>query len=202
MNAGNVAYLLDMDLAELFARSVDGFNVRVGQVEPDQWKAATPCTEWDVRALVNHVVGEQLWMPPLFHGATIAEVGDRFDGDLLGDDPVATATRSADEARATVDQPGALDRTVNLSFGETPAREYVLQLLADHLVHAWDLSVAIGVDRLLDPGAVHACAEWFVDREEMYRAGGATGPRLVADDPAAGEQDRLIAAFGRDPGQP
>jgi uncharacterized protein (TIGR03086 family) len=200
MNGRRLAYLLAMDLAELFSRSVDGFTVRVKQIGPDQWTNGTPCTEWDVRALVNHVVGEQVWMAPLFHGATVAEVGDRFDGDLLGDDPVATAVRAADEARATVDQPGALGRTVHLSFGDTPAEEYVRQLLADHLVHAWDLSVAIGVDRLLDPGAVHAGAEWFADREDAYRAGGATGPRLVADDPAASEQDRLIAAFGRDPG--
>jgi uncharacterized protein (TIGR03086 family) len=191
-----------MDLAELFSRGVDGFTVRVKQIEPDQWTKPTPCTEWDVRTLVNHVVGEQLWMAPLFHGATVAEVGDRFDGDLLGEDPVATAVRAADQARATVDQPGALERTVNLSFGETPAEEYVRQLLADHLVHAWDLSVAIGVDRLLDPGAVHECAVWFADREEAYRTGGATGPRVVPDDPAAPEQDRLIAAFGRDPGRP
>jgi uncharacterized protein (TIGR03086 family) len=190
-----------MDLAGLFARAVDGFTVRVRQVAADQWTAPTPCPDWDVRALVNHVVGEQRWMPPLFHGATIAEVGDRFDGDLLGDDPVAAAVEAADEARAAVDQPGALERVVNLSFGETPAEEYVLQLLADHLVHAWDLSVAIGVDALLDPGAVHAAAEWFADREDMYRAGGAIGPRLVPDDPAASEQDRLIAAFGRDPGR-
>ena len=191
-----------MDLAELFSRSVDGFTVRVRQVEPDQWTKPTPCTEWDVRALVNHVVGEQLWMPPLFHGNTVAEVGDRFDGDLLGDDPVATAVRAADGARATVDQPGALARTVHLSFGETPAEVYLRQLLADHLVHAWDLSVAIGVDRLLDPGAVHESAVWFADQEDGYRASGVIGPRLVADDPAAAEQDRLIAAFGRDPGRP
>jgi hypothetical protein len=60
--------------------------------------------------------------------------------------------------------------------------------------------VAIGVDRLLDPGAVHASAAWFADREESYRVAGVIGPRLVAEDPAASEQDRLIVAFGRDPG--
>ena len=54
---------------------------------------ATPCTEWDVRALVNHVLGEIRWAVPLFAGSTIAEVGDRFDGDLLGDDPVGRVGR-------------------------------------------------------------------------------------------------------------
>jgi uncharacterized protein (TIGR03086 family) len=189
-----------MDLAELFSRSVDAFTARVRQVGPDQWTASTPCPGWDVRALVNHVVGEQLWMPPMFAGATIAEVGDRFDGDLLGSDPVAVAARAAQEAQATLAPSDALDGTVHLSFGDTPAEEYLRQLLADHVVHGWDLAVAIGADRDADPQAVHAVAVWFVDREAGYRSGGAIGPRLVADDPAAAEQDRLIAAFGRDPG--
>ena len=145
-----------MDLAELFGRGVDAFTGRVGQIGPDQWTAPTPCTDWDVRTLVNHVVGEQLWMPPMFEGATIAQVGDALDGDVLGTDPVATAQRAADGAKATVAPSDALDRTVHLSFGDTPAEEYLYQLLADHVVHGWDLAVAIGADRTADPEAVHA----------------------------------------------
>jgi uncharacterized protein (TIGR03086 family) len=189
-----------MDLVAHFARSVDVFTARVRQIGPDQWTAPTPCPGWDVHALVNHVVGEQLWMPPVFAGATIAEVGDRFDGDLLGGDRVASAARAAEEAKATVAGPDALDRIVHLSFGDTPAEEYLRQLLADHLVHGWDLAVAIGADRAADPETVHEVAVWFTDREAGYRAAGAIGPRTVADDPAASQQDRLIAAFGRDPG--
>jgi uncharacterized protein (TIGR03086 family) len=187
-----------MDLVEPFRRSLDEFTDRVRQVRPEQWSAPTPCVGWDVRTLVNHVVGEDRWMVPLFAGATIAEVGDRFDGDLLGDDPVAAASDAAAQAAATVGEPDALDRTVHLSFGETPAEEYVRQLLADHLVHSWDLAAAIGADRRLDPEALRVCAAWFVEREELYRRGGAIGARVaVASD--ASEQDRLIAAFGRDP---
>jgi uncharacterized protein (TIGR03086 family) len=187
-----------MALIDLYRQSVTAFADRVAAVQPDQWSAGTPCVDWDVRELVNHVVGEQLWSVPLFAGATIAEVGDRFDGDLLGDDPVTAATQAAEDARAAVSETGAMDRTVHLSFGETPAEEYVSQLFADHLIHGWDLAVGIGGDRTLDPESVQACLAWFEGREEMYRAGGAIGPRVdVADDATA--QDRLLAAFGRDP---
>lgn len=187
-----------MALVDRYRESVRSFNDRVGQVGPDQWTAGTPCADWDVRALVNHVVGEQLWSVPLFAGATIAEVGQRFDGDLLGADPVKAAAEAAEDAQAAVSGTGALERTVHLSFGDTPAEEYVRQLFADHLVHSWDLAVAIGADRRLDPDAVQACLDWFEDREDLYRGAGIIGSRVEVS-PTAPAQDRLLAAFGRDP---
>jgi uncharacterized protein (TIGR03086 family) len=187
-----------VDLVELYRRAVVGFTDRVRQVGPDQWTAPTPCADWDVRALVNHVVYEQRWAVPLFEGATIAEVGDRFEGDLLGADPVAVATEAGHASIDAVAGPASLDRTVHLSFGDTPGGEYLAQLLADHVVHAWDLAVAIGADPALDTETVRSCAAWYADREAMYRSGGAVGARV--DVPAGrGEQAVLIGAFGRDP---
>jgi uncharacterized protein (TIGR03086 family) len=187
-----------VDLVELYRRGLGEFADRVGQVRPDQWTGPTPCYDWDVRALVNHLVYEERWSVPLFAGATIAQVGDRFEGDLLGADPVGTALDAAKQAEQAVAEPDALERIVHLSFGDVPAQEYARQLLADHLVHAWDLAVAIGADPRLDPEAVQACARWFVEREDLYRQGGMIAPRVqvAADRP---EQDRLIGAFGRDP---
>jgi len=188
-----------VDLLTAYRRGLREFTTRVGLVRPDQWSAPTPCPDWNVRALVNHLVYEDRWTAPMFAGATIAEVGDRFEGDLLGADPVASAHDAVERAEAAVAEPGALERTVHLSFGDTPAREYAYQLLADHLVHTWDLAAAIGADPRLDPAAIRLCAAWFAERERIYRSSGAIGPRMpVPDD--ADEQDRLIAAFGRDPG--
>ncbi len=189
-----------MDAMQLHQRAVAEFSARIdeiGAMGARQWSAPTPCGDWDARAVVNHVTGEDRWTAPLLGGATVAEVGDRFDGDLLGDDPVgafAAAGAEATEAAAHVD----LATTVHLSFGDVPASEYLHQLAADHLIHGWDLAVATGGDRHLDEEVVAGVADWFAERESMYRAGGAIGPRVRAasDDP----QDRLLAAFGRDPG--
>lgn len=186
-------------LLTTYRRSLDEFTDRVGQVGFDQWAAPTPCADWDVRTLVNHVVGEVRWVPPMFAGQTIAEVGDRFVGDLLGSDPTGAARAAAAEAELMVTAPGALDRTVHLSVGDTPAREYLHQLLAEHLVHGWDLAVAIGAAPRLDAGAVAECARWFGERMRTYRDNGLTKDP-VGLSPDASEQDRLIAAFGRDPG--
>jgi hypothetical protein len=69
---------------------------------------------------------------------------------------------------------------------------------ADHLVHGWDLAAAIGADRSMDPASVRACLDWFAEREDAYRGSGAVGERVEV--PAgASDQDRLLAAFGRDP---
>jgi uncharacterized protein (TIGR03086 family) len=187
-----------MDLAELFRRSTLGYLAAVDQVGAADWTRPTPCTDWDVRTLLNHIVYEDRWMVPLMEGTTIAAVGDRFERDLLGDDPAGNARDAAKQAEAAVSATGALDRTVQLSFGPTPAAEYVWQILAEHLVHGWDLAAGIGADRRLDPEVVRACADWFSDREQQFRDAGAIGPRKPAGD-AASEQDRLLTAYGRDP---
>jgi uncharacterized protein (TIGR03086 family) len=187
-----------MELIAAYQRALGGFGDLVAQVRPDQWAAPTPCQAWTVRELINHIVYEDRWTVPLINGAGLGSVGNRFEGDLLGDDPVATTRDALAEAAAAVSAPGALSRTVELSFGPTPASEYVRQLLADHLVHGWDLAAAIDADRDLDDGLVDEVNVWFPANEEGYRAGGAIAPAV--DVPAdARTQDRLIAAFGRDP---
>src|SRR5688500_17994744 len=185
------------DTRETYARASAAFAERVHAID-DRWSAPTPLPGWDVRRLVQHLVEEECWTPPLLAGQTIAEVGDRFDGDLLGTEPLAAFDAAAGDALAAVRAEGSLERTVHLSFGDFPGREYVMQLAADHLVHAWDLARALGVDDTLDPDAVAAVREWFADQEDTYRAMGAIGPRV--DVPAsAGPQAQLLAAFGRTP---
>jgi uncharacterized protein (TIGR03086 family) len=187
---------MQQDIRDLYQRAVARFGDHVHAVRDDQWRAPTPCSEWDVRALVNHLVSENRWAPPLFEGRTIAEVGDRFDGDLLGDDPAGAWDDSAAAAVAAVREDGAMERTVHLSFGDLPGREYAMQLFADTLVHGWDLARAIGDDDRLDPELVEACAGWFERMESLYRSIGAVGDRPEVP-PDADAQTRLLAAFGR-----
>jgi uncharacterized protein (TIGR03086 family) len=184
------------DTADLHRRASHWFSRQVDQIRPDQWHLPTPCSDWDVRELVNHVAGEALWTPPLMAGGTIAEVGDRFDGDVLGDAPVDRWHEAAAEAQNAIDASGALDKNVHLSFGDTPATEYVTQLFADHLIHGWDLAQAIGADTRMDPELVTACATWFDTVEPLYRQAGAIGPALDVS-PDADAQAVLLSRFGR-----
>ena len=150
--------------------------------------AATPCVEWDVRTLVNHVVGEDRWVPPLLAGLTIAEVGDTLSGDLLGDEPQVAwdgARRDAEGVVSAVPD----DRTVALSAGPTPVAEYLWQLAADHLIHAWDLATAVGIELVFDDDLAAAVEDWFRAREDGYRQAGRSGRGLQCPMERAGSSD-------------
>jgi uncharacterized protein (TIGR03086 family) len=192
-----------MHVTDLHRRSVEGFVARLdalASLDDDVWSAPTPCPEWDVRALVNHIVNEDLWTVPLMEGATIDEVGDRFDGDLLGDDPIALARAACDTAIVAASSGVVAGQIVHLSFGDTPADEYAHQLAADHVVHGWDLAAATGSDRTIDPELVEALSAWFADREDIYRSAGVIAARPDTTDPEPTDpQARLLLAFGRDP---
>jgi uncharacterized protein (TIGR03086 family) len=187
------------DVPELYRSALDGCGRRVDGVGADDWHRPTPCVDWDVRALLAHLVDENRWVPPLLAGRTIADVGDELAGDPLGDDPHGAWVASAAAAGEAVARPGALEVTTHLSFGDVPGAEYVMQLTADLLVHGWDLARATGGDERLDPEVVDAVATWFDANEAAYRSAGAIGPAVELPD-GAPAQDRLLARFGRDPG--
>jgi uncharacterized protein (TIGR03086 family) len=185
------------DIPELHRRAIQGFGERLRAVGDDQWHLPTPCTEWDVRMLVNHVTGENLWTVPLFAGKTIGDVGDDLAGDILGDDPKATWDASEGPAIESVQAPGAMERSVDLSRGPTPGRDYATEMLMDYLMHSWDLARATGGDEKLDPEVVAFCIEWFAGVEDAYRASGAIAERPpIPDD--ADQQTVMLAMTGRD----
>ncbi|MGN6177033.1 MAG: TIGR03086 family metal-binding protein [Streptosporangiaceae bacterium] len=185
-----------MDVPAILRRANEEFGDRVGQIGDEQWGTGTPDTEWNVQDLVSHMLSENLWAPPLFAWSTIIEVGDRIDGDVLVPDPQSAWRTASAQALAAAAEPGAMDRTVHLSFGDFPGREYAMQLFADHLIHAWDLARAIGADERLDAELVEACTTWFAPVEAAYRSAGAIAERPPVPD-GADAQTRLLAMFGR-----
>ena len=180
----------------LYQRAARHFDDLVHRVDPQQWSADTVCAGWTVRDLVNHVAAENLWLDALLSGSTIKAVGDRLSGDVLGPDPVAGWERALRLGGAAASGDAAADRTVQLAAGPASGAEYLLEVGADHVIHGWDLAVAIGADDTLDPDMVTEVGGWFLTRESAYRAAGAVGPRPAVEhdgDP----QTRLLAMFGR-----
>ncbi|ONK16023.1 TIGR03086 family metal-binding protein [Streptomyces sp. MP131-18] len=187
-----------MDLVDGFERGLDEFGGRVHRVGAQQWASATPCTEWSVRDLVGHLTGEHLWAPWLLRGATLDEVGDRFEGDVLGEDPVGAWDSAASASRAAVRAPGARDTPVHTSAGQIPADDYLRQMTLDLAVHAWDLARGIGADDRLDEDLVALCLDYARGQADAWQGLGIFGPPVPAADRAP-RQDRLVALLGRRP---
>ncbi|MFY1695875.1 MULTISPECIES: TIGR03086 family metal-binding protein [unclassified Solwaraspora] len=172
----------------------------VAQVGDDQWSAPTPCSEWDVRALVDHVVRGNLAVVPVLAGIPLAELGRldiaRPDFDVLGGDPLAAVRHSVDVAVEAFARPGVLDAVVHHPVGDMRGRRLAGLCFNDNLVHSWDLAQAIGVDATLDPVLVEA-AHAFIEP-----VAGALPPGYFAPAPQLGadpdRQTQLLALLGRD----
>jgi uncharacterized protein (TIGR03086 family) len=184
------------DIAELHAQALDRTGRVVAGIKPDQWRADTPCDGWDVYALLNHLVAGNLWAAELGAGATIEDVGDRLDGDVLGADPAAAYATSAAAAAAAFRTPGALDAPCAVSYGPVPGSVYAGHRFIDVFVHGWDLAMATGQDPELDPGLTQACREIAEPQVAAFRAAGALGDELPVP-PDATDQQRFLAMLGR-----
>lgn len=184
------------DLLDLQVQAINEFGRRVDAVRDDQWDRPTPCTDWNVRALVNHLVYEDLWAPHLARGETIEQVGDRYEGDQLGRDPRAAWGNASAGALAAFREPGVLDRSVHLSYGDEPAPGYLAQLITDHVIHSWDLARGIGADDEIDADLADWTWSAIQPHEQEVRQSGLFGERLGVDDDAD-VQTKLLAFVGR-----
>jgi uncharacterized protein (TIGR03086 family) len=187
---------MTIDLPEVHARALTETRRSLAGIGPEQWSMPSPCAEWDVRALVNHVVAGNLWVAPLVAGQTIEQVGDRYDGDVLGDDPLTSYDRSAVEAAEAFRSPGAMDAPVAVSYGPVPGRVYAGHRLMDVVIHGWDIARATGQDTTLDPALLDACWEVLEPQIDLLAASGMFGHRIDAPADASSEA-RLLGLLGR-----
>lgn len=192
------------EIRELQRLALDDFGARLRTVEGTAWDAPTPWRGATVREVVNHVVAAQLWVPPLLAGASAAELGARFDGDMLGERPLRAwdgAGRAAYVAFGTL---ASMCRTVVLPDGSAPAGEYLWQLVADLAVHSWDVARALGAAGAPDPLVAVAVHDRYRDRMPRATAPAMAGEFSVSRigpsaRPSADPAARLTALFGRDP---
>lgn len=187
-----------MDIVQLHERALDEMARLVGGVRPEQLGLPTPCTEWDVRALLAHLVGGNLRWAARARGEQLPPgpaqgVGPHLD--LLGDDPAEAYRRSATELAELWRDPALLDRSFELPIGVLSGRDTVAFHLAETLTHGWDLSRATGQHPAFDPEAVRAALRFA----QSHRLAGTffAAPVPVADD--LPEIDRLAALLGRTP---
>lgn len=172
------------------------FEQRLRLIEGDDWPRPTPCSEWDVHALVNHVIGGNRRYTMLLHGASAESVQRTRTEDHLGANPLAAFTTTSRELATAFREDGALMRTAHHPIGDRTGAELLAMRVVDLTVHAWDLAHALGVDDTLAPYAV----EYALAHVEIIEVGQKNGSFAAPADPSpaiASGQATLLHLAGR-----
>lgn len=146
-----------MDTLDALERSRAEFERRLLLVQTKDWDRPTPCDEWDVRALVNHVIGGCHRYTALLHGGSADDFTATLDHDFVGADAAGSFAKAVAEMNAAFSVPGAFDRTVHHPVTDMPGSVLARWRCGDTAVHGWDLARAIGADDTLDDELV----EWL-----------------------------------------
>jgi len=184
-----------MNEKELFIRALAQATKIINQVTVNDFDHATPDTEWNVRRLAQHMIYELSWTPDLVQGATIKDVGDKYDGDLIGDNLVAEWQAAAEKASHAVSQSDLTD-IAHLSYADVSVADYLREAASDQLIHAWDLGVATNQKVSFDPDLAKAIYINVLPKlPSMANSRLFAAPLKVAK--KAELQAKLLALFGR-----
>ena len=168
----------------------------LAEIGAEQYELPTPCTEWNLRELVNHMIGSVHFMASAVAGEDLPE-GDAPDF-TAAQEPAKEFRAAAERSLAVWRGDGALDGSVQLGPVELPAQAALGLNQLDVLTHSWDVAEAIGVDRSLDPAVAEAvlAASQMIVTDEMRGDRFAPAVTIAEDAPA---HDRLAAFLGRHP---
>ena len=179
------------DAADAAARTV-------ANVSPGQFGQPTPDTEWDVRTLLNHLI---LWtsysMEARAHGESVGQ--DLMDRDFAAEDSFAVGYRAQlDKALAAWSDPAAWQRELNVMGTPTPAADIAALLIAELVLHGWDLAAATGQPYEVAAATADAALAAVTANADLFRQyKGFADPVEVP--PSATALDRVLALSGRDP---
>jgi uncharacterized protein (TIGR03086 family) len=170
----------------------------VSNVDAGQFGGPTPCTDWDVRALLNHLI---LWTSYSLEaralGGSVSQ--ELMDRDFAGEPGFAAGYRAQlDRALAAWANPAAWERKLSVMGTDTPAADVAALNIAEMVLHGWDLAAATGQRYTVGDAAAAAAAQAVEANADLFRQykGFAEPVEVLA---SASALDRLLAASGRDP---
>jgi hypothetical protein len=190
-----------MDARELFVLSDAAFRSVVDRLTPDDLERAAP-PEWartpdpTLRDILRGHARDEAWVPDLLAGRTMEEVGTRWGGELLGDDPIARYDGFNDAATAAMSDPG-LDPSMILhfSYGDYPFSEGVLHLVSYRAFQAWLIAKFVGIDFSLSLELIDGLNELLLPTVDGLRAVGAF-PAAIEPPAGADAETVLLCTVG------
>ena len=185
----------NMDVEPL-QRAVRSTRAVLGGVTSEQLTLPTPCASWQVSDLINHIVGGQFFFAAVASG----EQPSRDRPDFSAGDFVGEFERGSAAAIAAFDEPGAMERTMHLPFGDMPGSIFVKIAATDTFIHGWDLAKATGQPADLDPELatelLAGARPFLSDSLRGPEGEAAFGPEQPCT-PDAANADQLAAFLGR-----
>ncbi len=173
----------------------------VGGVPEHAMDGATPCDDWDLRTLVNHLI---LWTSHSAerraHGESVAE--DLMSKDFTAD-PGYAQDYAAQIARAVAawSNPAAWERDLGVIGASTPAADVAGMLVAEMVLHGWDTAKATGQEYTCDDDVAALVLATVEAQGELFRQ--YQGFAAVVPAPEGEEHvtvlDRALRLSGRDP---
>jgi len=177
---------MDLDLLELYGQASQWTLDKVAGAS-ERLDAPTPCDDWDVRGLLNHMLDTQHYFVASARGED-AKLPSPTPPAVLGSDPVADFERARDETLQTFGEDGVIEKTgpsLGIAF-------------SDQLLHGWDLAKATGQDTTMPAGLPEVAYEMIHGRFTDEQRKGTFKPE-VAVAPDASAQEKLLAYTGRNP---
>lgn len=184
-------------IPERFVRALDGFEAVLAATPPDRWLSPSPCEGWCAVDVVGHVIAGLLVAELRATGSPLPQ-DDPDWREVAGEDPLASwrAVRARMTAALT---PEALARRVTLRFGDTvTVSDWLDGNVVEVLVHTWDLAEATGQRVVFDADLVGPALEVARGLVPRGREAGFVGAERAVEE-NAGDQERLLALFGRVP---
>lgn len=188
-----------MDDIDLLQRVLDKTAAIIEAVTPDEYDRPTPCPDYDVGALLNHMTG---WVRSFAAGAA----GSHFEGDpaahVAGDDPAGEFRAAAAQIVAGWRANG-LDRDVGMMGRDVPGRMVLDMTVMEYMTHGWDLATATRQPvPYSEEEATQALERAQGTLPEQYRGEGRPFGLVVEVPDTAPAIDRFVGFLGRDPGDP
>ncbi|MCW2786446.1 MAG: hypothetical protein JWP74_2963 [Marmoricola sp.] len=175
-----------MDLLDLYGRA-SSWTLEKATGAATDLDASTPCEEWDVRTLMNHMLQTQQYFVGAARGEDASPPGPN-PPDVLGGDPAAAFRDAREETLEVFGADGVVEKT-GPSLGIAAS---------DQLLHGWDLARATGQDATMPDGLAEAAYEIVHGAFTDDQRKGVFGPEISVPD-SASAQDRYLAYTGRDP---
>ena len=177
---------MNMDLLDLYARASDWTLGKVPGATA-RLDAETPCDDWTVRNLMDHMLDTQRYFAAAAQGEDASPPSPE-PPTLLSDDPVSDFERARAEMLRVFGEDGVIQKTgpsLGIAFG-------------DQLLHGWDLARATGQDATMPADLADAAYTMIHGRFTDDQRKGLFKPEIPVG-PDASAQDRLLAYTGRDP---